>query len=191
MLFPPPRSPLLKILPSRFLPAPRVYTHNAAGELSLVKPNRVDKTVKLASLSIILSQPVQQHLPFDAYNQKVDINKMKCPFCHLTLCSPAELKLHRQAMHYRQRAPGVEPFEVFELRTFEKVVDIIDKSREDCLCLMEDDEDIEWRRLPPTHPKIAVFEKERDRLLQGVVGGPVRIAFDQLGKFMPSIYEDI
>ena len=186
-----PRSPLMKILPSRFLPAPRAYTHNDAGELCLVNPRRVDKTVKFASLSNILSQPVQQDLPFDAYNQKVDINKTKCPFCHLSLCSPAELKRHRRAMHYRQRAPGVEPFEVFELRSFEKVVAIIDKSGEEYLCLMEDDEDIEWRRLPPTHPMIPVFEKERVRLLQGVVGGPVQIPSDQLGEFMSSIYEDI
>ena len=125
------RSPLKKILPSRFLPSPRVYTHNALGELSLLKPRKVDKAVKFASLSNILSQPVQQGLPFDAYILKVDINSTRCPFCRLTLCSPAEMQRHRRAMHFCQRAPGVEPFEVFELRKFEKVVEIIDKSEEE------------------------------------------------------------
>ena len=94
-------------------------------------------------------------------------------------------------MHYRQRAPGVEAFEIYELRTFEKVVEIIDKCGDDYLCLMEDDEDIMWRKLPPTHPKIAVFEKERERLLQEVEGGPLEIPSDQVGEFMSSIYEDI
>ena len=68
------RSPLKSLLPTGFLPAPRVFTHNSVGLLSLVDSRSVNKTVKFASLSNILARPIQQELPFDTYNKKVDLD---------------------------------------------------------------------------------------------------------------------
>ena len=185
------RSPLKERLPSRFLPAPRAYTHNENGELALVKPDKVDKKVKFATLSNILSQPIQQDLPFDAFNRKVDINDVQCPFCSISLCRHAEMRRHGKAMHFRQRAPGRPRFQIQNLKRPETIVEIIDKSGDEYLCVMQDNEDVEWRRLSPTHPLIKVFEKERARLLEGVEGGPREIPSSELGEFMSSIYEDI
>lgn len=185
------RSHIKSRLPSGFLPAPRVYTHNADGELELMKPGDVDKTVKFASLSNILSQPVQQNLLFDTFNLKVDIDQQVCPFCSMSLCSRAELQRHRRAIHFRQRAPGHEPFELKEFSNVDTVRENIDRNGDEYLCITEDDEDLEWRRLAPSHPLISIFEKERARLLQGVIGGPEEIPSSELGDFMSSVLEDI
>ena len=185
------RSPIKNRLPSGFLPAPRVFTHNADGDLSLADPKDVDKSVKFASLSNILAQPIQQDLPFDTYNNKVDMNQVRCPFCSITLCSPAEVKRHRRAMHFGRRAPGVDSFEIGELDELEDIVEVIDKNGDEYLCVMEDEEDMEWRRLPPSHPLISRYQSERQRLLEGVSDGPIVIPQAELGEFMASIYEDI
>ena len=185
------RSPLESRLPSGFLPAPRAYCHNEDGDLALCDPSSLDKKVRFASLSNILAQPVQQNLPFDTYNSKIDINKVRCPFCRITLCSPTELQRHSRAMHYRQRASAIEPFQIEELSIDNSILEIIDKSEDEYLCIMEDEEDIEWRRLPPTHPLIPLFEKERQRLLEGINDGPEEIPHSELANFMSSVFEDI
>ena len=184
------RSPILKRLPTGFLPAPRVYTHNTEGELELCKPNDVDKTVEYASLSDILAQPVDQELPFDAYNKKVEVNSLLCPFCRLSLCTPAEVQRHRRAMHFGRRAPRHEAFELQEINEDDSIKEIIDEVEGRFLCIMEDEEDMEWKSLPPTHPLIVVYKKERERLLQGVTDGPVEIPESELPEFLSSIFED-
>ena len=55
---------------------------------------------------------------------------------------------------------------------------------------MEDEEDMEWKSLPPTHPLIDRYRKERSRLLEGVSDGPLEIADGDLPEFMNSIFED-
>ena len=42
------RSPLLNRLSNGFLPSPRVFKHNQAGDLELANPEEVDSTVKFA-----------------------------------------------------------------------------------------------------------------------------------------------
>ena len=69
--------------------------------------------------------------------------------------------------------------------------EIIDMNDGEYLCVMEDDEDLEWKRLPPTHPLIPKFKKERQNLLRGVSGGPMVIPISELGEFMSSAFEDI
>ena len=181
------RSPLKSRIPTGFLPAPRVYTHDNEGELAIMKPGAVAGSVKYASLSNILSQPVQQDMPFDTFNAKVNIDEMTCPFCDLTLCSPSELQRHRRAMHFRQRAPKREPFKIEDLVDLDDIVELIDYNGDEYLCVMRDNEDVEWRRLAPTHPLIPLFQKERQRLLEGVVSGPMEIPPAELGTFMSSV----
>ena len=120
------RSPLRKVLPTGFLPPPRVYGHNSEGDLVLWRSENVDKNVKFASLSNILSQPIDQNLPFDTYNKKVCLKDVICPFCQLTLSSPAERQRHRRAMHYRQRAPAGFELKYEELGNRDSIKKIID-----------------------------------------------------------------
>ena len=77
------RSPLLSRLPNGFLPALRVFGHDENGQLKLVSPEAVDKTVKFVFLSNILSQPIQQSIPLDTYNKKVSVDDLLCPFCKI------------------------------------------------------------------------------------------------------------
>ena len=179
----------MKVLPSGFLPSPRVYGHNTDGNLMLCKPGNVDKTVKYASLSNILAQPVDQDVPFDSYNRKVNLTAVVCPFCNLSLCSPAEYGRHRRAMHYKQRAPAGYELSLDELDQRDLVTAIIDENCGEFLCVMEDIEDVEWKRLGASHPLIAEYRKERERLLEGVNDGPVEIPDSELDEFMSSMWE--
>ena len=94
-------------------------------------------------------------------------------------------------MHFRLRAPGRESFEIDELNEVEYIVEIIDRNGDQYLCVMEDDEDVEWRRLPPSHPLIFRYETERKRLLNDAFDGPMVIPPSEVPEFMSSIYEDI
>ena len=185
------RSPILKRLPSGFLPSPRVFKHNEAGDLQLAPLSEVGKQVKYATLSNILSQPFQQDIPFDTYNPKVKLKELLCPFCDLSMCTHAEQKRHRRAMHRGRRAPRDRQIEVEELEEVEDIVEVIDEDGEHFLCVLEDDEDIEWRKLPPTHPLINKFRTERKRLLESVANAPIEIPNEQLGAFMSSVFEDV
>ena len=187
----PHRSPILKTLPSGFVPAPRVFRHNADGDLELAPPQEVDDKVKYASLSNILSQPVQQDIPFDTYNKKVDLNSVVCPFCKISLCNKSDLRRHRRALHRGQRVSGRENFEIKELEEVDDVREVIDNYGEEYLCVMSDDEDLVWKKLPPTHPLITKFQAERRRLLENSSDGPVEIPHDQLGQFMSSVFENV
>ena len=136
------RSPIKKHLPSGFLPAARVFTRSPQGDLILCKPENVDKSVKFASLSNILAQPIELRLPIDTYNRKVTLSLCKCPFCDLALCSPAEVRRHRRALHFRQRAQNVEENDN-SISVLDKIIEIIDENDEEYLCVMEDSEEIE------------------------------------------------
>ena len=178
------RSPLLKFLPNRFLPAPRVYGHNDSGELNLWKPELVDGSVHFASLSNILGCPVNQDIPFDTYNPKVKVSDLSCPFCPIQCCSPAELKRHRRALHHRMRADEVKEFELEELEWEAQVTEVIDECNGRYLCVMEDDEDVEWRCLPPTHPLIAEFKAKRTELLRNKTDELEIIKDSELDEFL-------
>ena len=65
------RSSLKKHLPIDLLPASREHTHITSGDLALVRLDKVDISVKFASLSNIMAQPKILDLPFDTYNKKV------------------------------------------------------------------------------------------------------------------------
>ena len=149
------------------------------------------ESVKFASLSNVLSQPIDQNIPFDTYNMKVNLKEMVCPFCKISLCSPAEYKRHRRAMHYRKRAPDVLEMQIGELADRGTIKEIIDEREAEYLCIMEDSEDIEWHRLGPTHPRISEFRKQRAKLMEGVNDGPLEIADADLNEFMSSQWEDI
>ena len=185
------RSPILSRLPSGFLPAPRVFKHNQDGNLELADPEEVDATVKFASLSNILAQPIQQDLPFDTFNRKVDTDSLLCPFCKLSLCSEAEVRRHRVAMHRSMRVSGREEFKIEELKEVDEIREIIDQNGGEYLCVMEDDEDLEWKKLSPSHPLIKKFKVERMRLLQNVNDGPLEIKEDELDEFMSSVFEEM
>ena len=152
------RSPLLKRLPTGFLPAPRVFEHNEDGELQLVELCNVNKEVKYATLSNILSHPSQHELPFDSFNAKVDIKQVLCPFCKVSLCNPTQLKEHRREMHFRRRVPRDEQYELKLIQEeVEEIVEVIDENGDEFLCVMKDNEDLEWKKLPPTHTLINKF----------------------------------
>ena len=185
------RSSFLNRVPSGFLPSPRVFTHNAAGDLEIASPEEVDKSVKYATLSNILSQPIQQELPFDAFNKKVDINTVVCPFCKISLCNPADLRRYRVTMHRGMRVSGSEDFNINELEEVDEIRKVIDQNGDEYLCVMEDDEDLEWKKLPPSHPKIKLYLTERRRLLIDVTDAPLEIPDGQLGHFMSSVFEEI
>ena len=185
------RSPILKRLPNGFLPSPRVFKYNQAGDLELANPEDVDSTVKYATLSNILSQPIQQDIPFDTFNRKVGNNETVCPFCKLSLCSKAELRRHRVAMHRGMRASGREEFKINMLEEVDGIREIIDQNGDEYLCVMEDGKEQEWRKVPPTHPLIKKFLMERRRLLRNVNDAPVEIPHDELGEFMSSVFENI
>ena len=123
------RSPFKKVLPSGFLPSPRVYSHNTDGDLVLCKPGDVGKAVKYASLSNILAQFIDQDLPIDTYNQKVILKDVVCPFCNLSLRSLAEYGRHRETMHFRQRAPEGFNLEFNEIDNRDYVKEIIDEQK--------------------------------------------------------------
>ena len=185
------RSPILKRLPSGFLPAPRVFKHNNEGHLSIVPLNEVCKEVKYASLSNILAQPIQQELPFDTFNSKVNVKSVVCPFCKLSMCNPTQLKRHRRAMHPGRRVSRDDVIELQDLEELAEIVEVIDQNGDEFLCVMRDEEDIVWKKLPPSHPLVLSFRKERSRLLQLVPNAPIEISHDQLGEFMSSVFEDI
>ena len=189
----PMRSPLRKILPTGFLPSPRVFGHNTNGDLVLWKADKVDKTVRFASLSNILSQPASQSLPFDSYNLKVQLPETVCPFCNVSLCSPAEYKRHRRAMHFRKRAPPGFLLNLGEVDRDDEdqIKEVINDREGEYLCVMEDREDVEWRKLPPSHPLIMKYKKKREELLQNQHDGPLEIPESDLAEFMGSIWEDI
>ena len=147
--------------------------------------------MKFATLSNILAQPVDQDIPFDAYNKKVNLKLVICPFCSLSLCSPAELNCHRRAVHFRQRAPGSFVMQFEEINTSDEVREIIDEKEGEYLCIMVDAEDVEWKRLGPTHPLIKKYRAERKRLMQGVNDGPNEISESKLEDFLSSPWEDI
>ena len=52
------RSPLISRLQTGFLPAPRVFKHDADGDLQIAPLEQVGKDVKYATLSNILAQPI-------------------------------------------------------------------------------------------------------------------------------------
>ena len=185
------RSPLLNRLPNGFLPSPRVFKHNHAGDLELANPEEVDSSVKFATLSNILAQPVHQDIPCDTFNRKVDINSVLCPFCKLSLCSKAELRRHRVSMHRGMRVAGQGEFKIEDLNEAGVIREIIDQNGGEYLCVMEDDEDLEWRNVFPSHPMIKKFQVERNRLPQKVNDAPLEIPLDELGEFMSSVFEDI
>ena len=56
---------------------------------------------------------------------------------------------------------------------------------------MEDDEDLEWRNIAPSHPLIKKYHLERSRLLRNVNDGPLEIPLNELGEFMSSVFEEI
>ena len=68
---------------------------------------------------------------------------------------------------------------------------IIDQNGDEYLCVMEDDKEQEWRKVPPTDPLIKKFLMERRRLLRNVNDAPVEIPHDELGEFMSSVFENI
>ena len=187
------RSPLRKILPTGFLPSPRVFGHNTDGDLVLWKSAKVDKTVRFASLSNILSQPAKQNLPFDSYNLKVSTADLVCPFCNVSLCSPAEYKRHRRAVHFRKRAPPGFQLILGEVESDDddQIKEVIDDREGEYLCVMEGGEDLEWRKLPPSHLLITRYSKKREALLRNQHDGPLEISESNLPEFMGSIWEDI
>ena len=185
------RSPILNRLPSGFLPAPRVFKHNVDGDLEIATPDEVDENVKYATLSNILSQPIQQEIPFDTFNLKIDIDTVLCPFCSISLCNNADLRRHRTAMHPGMRVAGREKFEIKELEEVDEVKEIIDENGGEYLCVMEDDEDLEWKKLSPSHPLIKLYHVERARLLANSNDAPVEIPHDQLVEFMSSPFEEL
>ena len=142
-------------------------------------------------MSNILAQPIQQEIPFDTYNKKIDIDTVLCPFCRISLCNNADLRRHRTAMHPRRRAAGSEKFEIKELEEVDEIKEIIDENGGEYLCVMDDDEDLVWRKLPPSHPLIKLYRVERARLLANSNDAPVEIAHDQLVEFMSSPFEDL
>ena len=157
----------------------------------LADPEKVDSIVKFATLINILSQHIHQDIPFDTFNRKVDINTLLCPFCKLSLCSKAELRRHRTSMHRGMRVSGQEEFNIEDLKEVGVIREIIDRNGGEYLCVMEDDEDLEWMNVSPSHPLIKKFQVERERLLQNVNDGPLEIPLNELGEFMSSVFEDI
>ena len=151
----------------------------------------MDKSVKFASLSNILSQPIDQDLPFDAYNRKVTMKEVICAFCQISLCSKAEYQRHRRAMHFRKRAPPGFQLEFKDFEDRDRVREIIDEKEGQFLCIMEDSEDVEWHKLGPTHPLIGEFQKRREALMMSEHDGPVEIPEAELSEFMSNEWEDI
>ena len=108
------------------------------------------------------------------------------------MCSPTELQRHRRALHKGRRVSSIEEkIEVNDFVELEDIVEVIDCNGDDYLCVMEDNEDVEWMKLPPSHPLIAKFLKERSRLQASIHDGPIEIPHNQLGEFMSSVFEDI
>ena len=61
------------------------------------------------------------------------------------------------------------------------MVEVIDCAGDDYLYVMEDDEDVEWRKLTPWHHLIIRFHKERTRLLASENNTPLEIPHNQQG----------
>ena len=78
-----------------------------------------------------------------------------------------------------------------EINTSDEVREIIDEKEGEYLCIMVDAEDVEWKRLGPTHPLIKKYRAERKRLMQGVNDGPNEISESKLEDFLSSPWEDI
>ena len=71
------------------------------------------------------------------------------------------------------------------------VKEVIDEREGEYLCVMEDNEDVEWHKLSPTHPLIAEFRKQRALLLQDSHDGPVELFNTELNNFMSSLWGDV
>ena len=93
-------------------------------------------------------------------------------------------------MHYQQRAPPGFELQFDDLDTRDTVKEIIDENRGEFLCIMEDSEDLEWKRLGPTRPLITRYRQERERLLKDEDDGPLVIPDSEQAEFMSSMWED-
>ena len=65
-----------------FLPSPRIFTYKE-NKVVLADPFNLPKSYHFATLAEVLIYPVDQFIPVDFYNPKVNkkLLKLRCPFC--------------------------------------------------------------------------------------------------------------
>ena len=93
-------------------------------------------------------------------------------------------------MHFRQRAPPGFELNFEKIDQHDRVKKIIDEKAGEFLCIMDDDEDVEWKKLGPTHPLISEFRRERENLMKIEDDGPLVIEEGDLKEFMSSMWEE-
>ena len=111
----PRRSPIEQLLSGQtFLPAPRIFIHNKT-KIGLADPMKLPKSYHFATLSEYFMYPVDQFLPMDMYNPKVNkrLKELRCPFCpEQYFGTVAAMKRHRIGCHKGMRYRGdIAPIE--------------------------------------------------------------------------------
>ena len=187
------RSPIRQLIPGKFIPAPRIFTH-ADAELKLADPRNLPKKWHYTTLNEALALPVKQHIPPDFYNPKLldKIKNLQCPICGSYHESKAAVGRHRRAVHKDVRAgdlpmPTAMEVEELGLETAELIID----QRGHLYLVLFEDGDAEWLPVQPNHKLLMDFKKRQSEILRVRAGGIPSIASEDLDDWITPFYKNL
>ena len=127
----------------------------------LADPHNLPSNYHFATLSETLMYPVNQFIPFDMYNPKVNKNllKLRCPFCvEQYFGTIASMKRHRIGCHRSMRYKGdIAPIELdVQQANLIGAVRILEQLGPEYRIEYEDGRE-EWHKAPPSHKLVTDY----------------------------------
>ena len=171
----PPRSPVFRLLKSRFIPPPYALVRDVFGDIKLADPDQPEQGCFFPDLTFRLGfRCGADNLHNDTYNGELTQSELKsliCKVCGKQFGNKTQVKLHKRHTHKNTRSQGRDENILDDEKQLDLgpdidtkgLVEVIAEGDGEYLCVFEDGH-CEWMYLPSYYEEVQRFEEYIDSI---------------------------